>query len=206
MLIRATGFLACLLLAAAAPARAELSISLEIEGTVGEIMQVLKTLKDAGLDGGGKPEQGGLQVEVHSTASSEGAPAIGPVQEPPSIPAPAADVAETGFRELTVRPATLEAGEILHVRVRLADAHGLVDTVEATLSNGEQDFAFDLFDNGSHGDSEPDDGIWSVDAMMPAHVAVGEFTLTLAAYDMLGAPVGDDSVPLSATATVTVQP
>jgi len=203
MLIRMTRALACLLVVVAVPARAELAISLEIEGTIGEIMQVLRVLKDAGLDGGGNPEEGGLKVEVHSAASPEAAETT---PETAAVPVTTEDATGASFSDLTVRPELIEAGDILHVRVRLADAEGLVDTVEATLSNGEQDFAFDLFDNGSHGDSEPDDGVWSVDAMMPAHVAVGDFTLTLAAYDMLGAPVGDEAAPLTASTTVSVQP
>ncbi|MBI1320032.1 MAG: hypothetical protein GC168_13970 [Candidatus Hydrogenedens sp.] len=189
---------------AAAGAHAEIKISLEIEGTVGEIMQVLRTLKDAGLGGEpGRPEEG-MKLEVHSSASPEGeAPAEMPVPEAPPAPALA-------FHELTVEPGVVRAGEVVHVRVRLSDPDMRVDTVEATLTHGDQSFAFDLFDNASHGDATANDGLWSVDALMPQASDVGEFTLVLRAYDSLGAPVtvnvNGAAEPVSATAQLSVQP
>jgi len=203
----------CLGVFAAPAARAEIVISLEIQGTVGEIMQVLRTLKDAGLGGDPGSPDDGMKMEVHSSATRD--------DIAPEAPAPSADPSAPvaiepvepgapGFSALNANPSEVAVGEVLHVRVRLADPAGVVDTVEATLTNGVVSFAFDLFDNASHGDATAGDGMWSVDALLPGGADTGAYTLTLLAYDSVGAPVtapGEDGAltPITASAGLTVK-
>jgi hypothetical protein len=204
----------CLGLWAAPTARAEIVISLEIQGTVGEIMQVLRTLKDAGLGGDPGSPDDGMKMEVHSSTTRDDIAQEAPAEAPdPAAPVALEPVPPSGpgFSALSAEPQEVAAGEVLHVRVRLADPAGVVDTVEATLTNGVVSFAFDLFDNASHGDATAGDGMWSVDALMPGGADTGAYTLSLLAYDSVGAPVtvtGEDgtATAISASAGLNVKP
>lgn len=196
--------LALAALAAAPAARAELEVSLEISGSVDEIMAVLDQLKQAGL--GQESEDGGegLRLEVHSTATTEGAPAD--AVAPPPAPEP-----PIALGSVHVEPATVTAGQVLRVTVAVKDQDHVVDTVAANMRKEGKEFTFDLFDDGSHGDEAAGDGVRSVNVAVPGAATPGEYEIVFFAYDAAGNQVTlpneqGEPVPVSASAKVTVQP
>jgi hypothetical protein len=84
-----------------------------------------------------------------------------------------------------------------------------VDTVAAMLTNGSRKFAFDLYDNGTHGDETAGDGRWSVNVTIPVSADADTYALKLSAYTTMGDPImkpGEADVPLSARDEVVVLP
>ncbi len=194
------------LLTVAAPARAELELSLEISGTVDEVMAVLQHLQAAGFGQAGGEEADGLKLEVHSTATSpEGAPA-------PEAPGPeTAPEPPLALRNIQLAPTAVAAGEVLRVTVDVRDEAKKIDTVAANLHTAEKEFTFDLFDNGSHGDIAAGDGVWSVNVAVPGAATAGDYTLTLYAYDASGTRLtlpneAGEETPVSVEAALTVKP
>ncbi|MFM1919769.1 MAG: hypothetical protein RLZZ303_1403 [Candidatus Hydrogenedentota bacterium] len=195
--------LALAALAAAPAARAELEVSLEISGSVDEIMAVLDQLKQAGL--GQESEEGGegLRLEVQSTATPEGAPAEA---APPPAPEPPITLGS-----VVVEPASVTPGQVLRVTVAVKDQDRVVDTVAANMRNNGKEFTFDLFDDGSHGDEAAGDGVRSVNVAVPGAATPGEYEIVFFAYDAAGNQVTlpnahGEPEPVTASAKVTVQP
>jgi hypothetical protein len=196
------------LVCVAVPAHAELEVSLEISGSVEEVLAVLQHLQAAGFGQPGAEAAEGLKLEVHSTATSaEGAaPMPEPAAETPPAPEPT-----LALRNVQMAPAAVAAGEVLRVTVDVRDEAKLIDTVAANMHTAEKEFTFDLFDNGSHGDVAAGDGVWSVNVAVPGAATPGDYTLTLYAYDASGTRLtlpneAGEAVVVSAETALTVKP
>lgn len=195
----------------AAPARAELELSLEISGSVDEVLAALQHLQAAGFGQPSATGTEGLKLEVHSTATSGDAAA--PEAAPPAEAAPPTPEPPLAMRNIQMAPTAVAAGEVLRVSVDVRDEAKLIDTVAANLHTAEKEFTFDLFDNGSHGDIAAGDGVWSVNVAVPGAATPGDYTLTLYAYDAAGTrlTLPNDAgeavpVPVSVEAALTVKP
>lgn len=182
------------LLLAALPARAEVELSLTIEGTAEEIAAVLQFLQTSGLSGGG-----GMQVQVESTFQSPSpAPEAPPAPAPP--PAPALALTNASVAPVSVRP-----GSATLLSVDVVDTNRAVDTVAAVV--GENVFAVDLYDNGMNGDVAAGDGRWSALVNVPQTLADGAYTINIHSYDAQGAPLtipGADGVAQAVSAVTTI--
>lgn len=177
---------------AVAPARAEVTVSITISGTVEELVPILQKLQELGL-GGATAAGDPLKLNVHSVMTGdETAPAA---TAPPAIESAA------------VEPASAKAGEAVLVTAKIVDAGHAIDTVAATIGETK----VDLFDNGMEGDATAGDGIWSRKVTLSPALAAGEVAVAVNAYNANGEPVlitGADgqSAPLTAQAKVTVTP
>jgi hypothetical protein len=164
----------------------DVKVSIMITGDVEEMMEVLQHLQECGL-GIAKPDLDPLKLQIHSEVEpSEIAPA-----GPPTEPAPEApSAAPTGLAllEPLVSPASVKAGDTITVLVKASDPNGEIDTVGAQLDR-DSGVAFDLFDNGSHGDTKAGDGIWTRVTEVPADLAAGAYQITIEAYDAHGDPL-----------------
>lgn len=198
------GTVALFAVLAALSARAELEVSLEISGSVDEIMAVLQQLREAGLGEAGEEGSEGLRLEVHSTATAEEAGL--PAEAPAAAPAQPIVLSNVGLE-----PSVVTAGQVLRVTVQVYDEANVVDTVAANMHSDDKEFTFDLFDDGSHGDETAGDGIRSVNVAVPGAATPGDYQLTFYAYDAAGTQLtlpgeNGEPAPVSISATVTVQP
>ncbi len=202
LFIRGVAAVAAVMLVVAA--RAELQVSLEISGSVDEIMAVLQQLREAGLGDAGEEGSEGLRLEVHSTATAEEAAA--PVEAPAAAPTQPIALSNVGLE-----PSVVTAGQVLRVTVQVYDEANVVDTVAANMHSEDKEFTFDLFDDGSHGDETAGDGVRSVNVAVPGAATPGEYQLTFYAYDAAGTQLSlpgenGEPTPITISATVTVQP
>jgi len=181
-------------------ASADVEVQVVLRGGLDEVMAVLAKLRDLGF--GLREEvhnEDAIQVRVYSVP-----PTTTPEPEPPAEP-------DLALLDLRAKPASVKQGEAVTVSVRVADTKRVVDTIglEARVA-GERAPAFsyhvDLYDNGSHGDEQPADGIWTRSFALPDEAPKAAYTLTVTAYDAYGEPVsapaenGGEPVPLEATA------
>ena len=174
-------------------ARAEVTVSITISGTVEELVPILQKLQELGL-GGATAAGDPLKLNVHSVMTGD---------ESTQAAAAALPVIESA----TVEPASAKAGEAVLVTAKIVDAGHAIDTVAATIGETK----VDLFDNGMEGDATAGDGIWSRKVTLSPALAAGEVAVAINAYNANGEPVlitGADgqSAPLTAQAKVTVTP
>lgn len=194
-MLRRGGWILVILIAlfsAIPAARAEVTVSITISGTVEELVPILQKLQELGL-GGATASGDPLKLNVHSVMTNEGTPAA--AAAPPAIESAA------------VEPASAKAGEAVLVTAKIADAGHAIDTVAATVGETK----VDLFDNGMEGDATAGDGIWSRKLTLSPALAAGDVAVAINAYNANGEPVlitGADgqSAPLTAQAKVTVTP
>jgi len=69
---------------------------------------------------------------------------------------------------------------------------------------------FDLYDNGTHGDKTPNDGVWTCQIVLPVPLGRGDHAVAVKAFNVNGTAVtvpGKDGAqqPLTAQAKVTVK-
>ncbi len=183
-------------LVCAGTAGAEVSVSITITGSIDELLPILEHLRGLGI--GVAPdaaENESLKLQVHSVIREEdAAPPDGGATKP-----------QLGLRDLKVEPKAVKRGNPIQVSVKLTDPDHLVDIVAVTLG----DATFDLYDNGSNGDSKAADGVWSRLLPVSETMEPVEQILTAHAYDVHGDRVlvaGSDgtAAPLSARGKVTV--
>lgn len=186
------GVIAGLLCGAAAAY--DVTVSITISGSVDELTAILNQLRNAGIEGGLTPEAAeALKLQMHSEVTG-GEPA----EAAPPKPA-------LGFVNPAVAPGTVKIGEKALISVTVQDPDHLIDTIAARVG----DVAYDLYDDGTHGDAQPLDGVWTREAEISADLFTGEHPITFQAYDangetiMTAAPDGR-AVPLSAQTAVTV--
>ena len=190
--------LALVVYLAAAPARAEVTVSITISGPVEELVPILQKLQELGL-GAAVATADPLKLNVHSVMTGT---------EQPAGPAPAAADAQPAFESATVEPALAKLGDKVLITAKVIDPNHAIDTVAASI--GDIKLKVDLFDNGTEGDVTAGDGIWSRQTVLLG-VAVGEAAIAVNAYNANGEAVqvpGPDGqpAPLTAQAKVTVTP
>ncbi|HRI89451.1 MAG TPA: hypothetical protein PK869_14355 [Candidatus Hydrogenedentes bacterium] len=183
------GFL-LLFLALAAPAFAEVKVSVTITGTIEELIPVLQKLQELGI-GGAPAVDDPLKLNVHSVMTEAGAPA--------DAPAPLA------IGPVTVEPAAAKAGDSVLISAAVQDQGRAVDTVAAAIG----ELRIDLFDNGTEGDLTAGDGIWSRQIALPATLAAGDAPVSVSAYNASGEAVTvpdatGNPVPLTAEGKVSI--
>ncbi|MBN2310996.1 MAG: hypothetical protein JXR94_18620 [Candidatus Hydrogenedentes bacterium] len=185
----------------AANAVAELTVTVSISGSIEELLPVLQHLKDMGIGVGAEGD--GLKLRMHSVITGdEAAPTEpAPPAEPPAPPKPI-----LGLMNPAALPATVRPGGILVVTVKVGDPDHVIDTIGVTVSDGT---SFDLYDNGTRGDAEALDGLWSRSVAVPQDMPAGQHVATITAYDVNGDPVmvpgaGGAAVPLAVECKVNV--
>ncbi len=169
-------------------ARADVSISITISGSIEELLPILRQLQTMGV-GTGTSDEDPLKLNVHSVMTGEdmnlpeaasapseaAAPAPEPQPEPPTL----------GFKEASATPDTAKAGESVLFTAGISDPDHVVDTVGLTVG----EISFDLFDNGANGDLKAMDGVWSRNYELPTTLDPGDYVAMITAYDVNGAPV-----------------
>jgi hypothetical protein len=189
-------------------ARAEVSISITISGSIDELLPILRQLQNMGV-GAGDGTDDPLKLNVHSVMTGEdmalpgGEPVATAPEEPQSEPQPA--VVTLGIAGASATPNPAKSGENVLFTAKIGDPNHVVDTVGLTVG----DVTFDLFDNGANGDLKAMDGIWSRSYELPATLSPGEQVATINAYDVNGEPVvlseeGKDPMPVSTETSFTI--
>lgn len=186
-------------------ARAEVTISITISGSIEELLPILRQLQSMGV-GAGDSAEDPLKLNVHSVMSGDdfALPGMAPPPEPVA-PALEPEPPKLGFQGATVTPGSAKAGENVLFAAQVSDPDHVVDTVGLTVG----DITFDLFDNGANGDETAMDGIWSRHYALPATLQAGDYVATITAYDVNGEPVvaaeeGTEPVAVVAEAPFTV--
>lgn len=197
------------------PAAADVTVTVQITGTIEEILPILQMLQQTGLEKAAAEHMEGLKLEIESTtvaAPETAAPAetAPPAEAAPATPAPPP---QPMLGTPTVEPATAKPGDSVLVTVPVADPGdpaGRVDTLAArTAAPGT--YAFDLYDNGTQGDAVANDGIWSYRYTVDPNTPAGPLTFEIIAYDASADPVkvrneAGEEIPLTTQAVVNVQP
>ena len=197
--IRIATILLAAALGLAGAARADVTVSITINGSLDEIIPILELLRDMGIGTETLGDPGDpLRLNMHSVSTIEAAPgapesafeavAPAPVVLQPSEPAPQPATALSDM-QFTPMPAAPGSEVLLTVAVTDADKH--VDTLVAQIPR-VADENFDLYDNGTHGDQTATDNIWSATVTVPQATNPGEYTATVTAYDPHGDPVKAD--------------
>lgn len=165
-----TSLVAVLLFSAITPA---LEVSLTVEGEPEEIQAVLDFIKT--LNSGG--EDDALKINLNSIASSgngESATTEAPVLEDPPL----------SLERPEVLPTKGAPGAPFIVTVNVRDKYDEVDTLSVKLAGTS--LATDLYDDGTHGDKTPGDGIWTA-TLTPLDVTPsGTYKVDITAYDKNG--------------------
>ena len=163
---------AILLVSALVPA---LEVSLTVEGEPEEIQAVLEFIKS--METGNEGEDDPLKINVHSiasTGSSEATTTETPVLEDPPL----------SLERPEVLPTKGAPGAPFIVSVNVRDKYDEVDTLSVKLSGTS--LATDLYDDGTHGDKTPADGIWTA-TLTPLDVTPsGTYKVEITAYDKNG--------------------
>lgn len=183
-------------LVCAGTAGAEVSVSITITGSIDELLPILEHLRGLGIGvASDAAEDDSLKLQVHSVISEEEA----------ALPGGPAAKPQLGLRDLEVEPRAVKRGNPVLVTVKLSDPDHVVDTVAVTLG----DATFDLYDDGTNGDSKALDDVWSRLLSVAETTDTGEQSLRAHAFDVHGDRVlvagGDGkAAPLSAEGKVTV--
>jgi hypothetical protein len=199
-------------------ARADVTVSINISGSLDEIIPILELLRDLGIGGEafGKPGEP-LRLNIHSVSTFDplDAPAAGGFEAvaPPPVELtvdteealPAAPLA-VGAVEFA--PSPVRGGQDVLMTVHLRDDEQRVDTLVATVA-GLIEGSFDLYDNGSHGDAQANDQVWTAGFRVPEGTRPDDYPVTITAFDPHGAPVQmpgdtDDPQPLIVETTLTI--
>jgi len=194
-------------LLALSPAAVALEVSLTVEGEPEEIQAVLDFIKT--LKGGAEGEADPLKINVHSiadTAEAEGEaePETGAAG---ATPAPVVDI-PLALERAEVNPTRGAPGSSFLISVNVRDKYDEVDTLSARL--GETSLSTDLYDDGTHGDATPGDGVWSA-TLTPLDVTpTGVYAVAITAYDKNGKSLNtlDEKgtvIPLATTVELTVE-
>jgi len=92
------------------------------------------------------------------------------------------------IEEVLLNPESLHPGDTVWLMVKIKDKNDVVARVEGTIV-ADPRAAFPLFDNGTNGDEKPNDGLWTLQVVIPPQLPPGEFELEFAAYRNDGLPV-----------------
>lgn len=118
------------------------------------------------------------------------------------------------FRSATIVPPRLQPGQNAEIRAEVSDYFGIVDRIEAAVyGDATQEsplIRFDLRDDGSEGDTNADDNIWTLPVEVPFQAPPGSFHLKLTAYDADGRLIlirdeAGDATPLTAELDVVIE-
>jgi hypothetical protein len=87
-----------------------------------------------------------------------------------------------------ITPPALHPGATALITLEVKDKHGIVQRVEGQLKEDDR-ITLKLYDDGTHGDVEAGDSIWSLQVDVPAEAPPGEFAVDFVAYRADGQPV-----------------
>jgi len=183
-------------------ARAELRVTLTIDGDINEMVAVLQQLQALGLGGSEAEADDPLKLRVESVHEQAPEPEAETQPEPEPEPVLA-------LTRPTAQPEPVAPGGELTLSVAVIDERRVVDTMSAAVEG--LGLACDLFDNGTHGDVTPADGVWTAVLPIPADAVEGGHEVTFIVYDGAGNPLtaptpdgGAAAVTASTQVTVTV--
>lgn len=187
-------------------AMAELSVSVTITGDIEEIMPLLQHLNQmgAGVAPQGEDPLKLRMLSVHGDGATAEAPAVDPAAVEP-VPADTRAPQPVGPQLVSgaVAPAEVSPGLTVLLTVHVQDKQRAVDTVTATFAGAN--FAVDLYDNGTNGDTAAADGTWSANVLVPDDLAGGEYQVEFAAYGTNGKAL-DTARTVATARVVRVQP
>lgn len=190
----------------------EMTVSVTITGPIDEIIPLLQHLRNLGVGVGASSGQPpALKVEMSSEAAAVpgGEPAPAPTEpSAPATPPPPPPPPPLALLNPVVDPPSVGPRGPFTVSVQVSDPDHVVDTVACKIDGIEN--TFDLYDNGTHGDKAPNDGVWTCQIVSPVPLSKGEHAVALNAFNANGAAVtvpGKDGAqqPLTAQANVTVK-
>ncbi len=164
---------------------AEVTVSLNLTGDANEIIQVLKLLQNEGFLKGSDDAGPGLKMYMNSVTPMDLNDVI-KRKRPQKQPKPKQELA---ILKLAAEPGSAKPGDTVLLTAQISDPDDKVDTVGAVISKvateGERTsiLGADMYDNGTHGDRKPGDGIWSCSVLLPKNVPTGDIWVEIALYD-----------------------
>jgi len=90
--------------------------------------------------------------------------------------------------QVQVTPGVLSPGSTGLITVAISDSYDIVDRVKGMVQV-EPPIPIPLYDDGTHGDVEAGDGLWSFSVPVPIDAPVGEYEIVFTAYTDDGLPV-----------------
>jgi hypothetical protein len=198
---------------ASLPASAEVTVTVQISGTIEEIMPILQMLQSSGFNKAAQEKLDGLKLEINSsteaTPTAPPATATAPATPPASEAAPVAPAMppQPALAAPVVQPAVAKPGDQVLITVAVTNPEGRIDTLAARQGGA---YAFDLYDNGTRGDAVAGDGVWSYLYTVNPNAPDGPIDLELNAFNAGADPVkvkneAGEEVPLTVHAVITVQ-
>ncbi len=153
-------------------AHAELEVSLTVSGEIREIQALLSYIEQRNREGANEGDNP-LKISVHSIAGGGSPTATMP--RPVTLATP-----QLSAEKLT-------PGQPALVTVAVRDDRDEVDTlaIEVVGTN----LKTDLYDDGTHGDVDPGDNVWSVTLTPMEATPAGEYELIITGYDPKGRPL-----------------
>jgi len=179
------------LLVSPQPARATLEVSLTVSGEIGEIQDLLAYIAERNRQR--SERDNALKINFHSTAGGEAVEA-GPPPARLAVP--------------QVAGGRLTPGQSALVTVAVRDEGGAVDTLAVQVVG--TNLKSDLYDDGTHGDVKPNDGIWSATLTPMEATPAGNYELIVTGFDANGlgllvpGPDGGE-VPLEVRTEVSIE-
>jgi hypothetical protein len=185
----------------AGSAVAEVAVSVTITGSLEEVLPLLEQLNT--LRGGEhEPAAQEGRISIQSVATME--PGEAAASEAPD-PAPVIESDTPRFGAAAAEGSPAEPGDVVLLHAQLVDPHQQVDTLVGGVGSAEA-YEFDLFDNGTHGDAQAHDGVWSYALPISSDWSTGEHVVFVTAFDSFGAPIRVENTAGAAEALSTTIP
>ncbi|MCC6144859.1 MAG: hypothetical protein IT368_13720 [Candidatus Hydrogenedentes bacterium] len=92
------------------------------------------------------------------------------------------------LRNAQITPPALHPGATALITLEVKDKHRIIERVEGQLKEDDR-ITLKLYDDGTHGDVEAGDSIWSLQVDVPDEAPPGEFAVDFVAYRSDGQPV-----------------
>lgn len=148
-----------------------LEVTLNIKGSLEEIMKVIECLKSMGVGEKINIEETEDPLKVHIFSST-------------SKPEKEYNMEKIlGFQEITIEPSLPKPGEKIKISAKVIDNVGDIDTISVNIMG--IGIRADLKDDGENGDEVGGDGVWSGILTLPEDVK-NRIVLVLTAYDSNG--------------------
>lgn len=180
--------IAMALLVVPGQARAEVTVSITLSGSIEElipIMQQLKQIVAKGTDA--KGEDGPvMKVQMHSITSPSDArfnPRPTYAVPPTAVPKPAPKPA-LALMPPTLSPGVVAPGTSITVTTEVYDRDHRIDTMSLVIA--DSGLSFELYDNGTNNDKKARDGVWTTQIDLPEDIAAGSHIVKIMAYDRNG--------------------
>lgn len=161
-------------------ARAEVTVSITINGTLEELAPFMEQLRELNIDINAKGQrEEPLKLQMLSVTPAPEEKVLEEKAPKPKPPEPT-----LALMKPAVNPNVAKAGQIVRVAVKAYDKDRRIDTLSiAVVGSG---VTGDLYDNGTGIDAEPNDGMWEGSIEIPGNIKPATYTLKVLAYDVNG--------------------